>query len=171
MTAQENTYYQTCGEEKQIKHLPQDTNGPNKGGQQIRLDTMATSTETSLSGGPSTMITATSGRMDDSTATVNPQVALVNIICNTKTLPLGWPVEYTHTVPRFLKLSPQILCKPSGTVATLPDDCTWVSLKNISNVLDAIKGMQPHCKKHTQLQTWEEFVSNLPKNKNGCSNT
>jgi len=66
------------------------------------LDTMAACALTSLPSQSPTTTTATTGWLAQCPTTVHPPMALDDILCYTKALPLGWPVENTCMTQRIL---------------------------------------------------------------------
>jgi len=73
-----------------------------------------------------------------------------------------WNIHKSHW--GFSNQHPKYCAKPSGTVATLLDDCMQVSLKKTSlTYWTPSRGCSHIVANHTQLQKWEEFVSNLQK--------
>jgi len=76
-----------------------------------RLDIMATCALVSFPSRPSTMITAPLGDWLSCPHQSTYQWHWMMSYTTTQTVPLGWPVENTHTTQRQPQPQPKILCK------------------------------------------------------------
>jgi len=101
-----HTSYWTCGQENKIKHSPHDTNDQIRENQQKMIGFYGNLRSNKPPQLTAYYDTTASGQLAQCPTTVNPLMAMADILCYTKALPLGQAVENTCMPQRILQLPP-----------------------------------------------------------------